>query len=173
MPGTPPLEFCEGSSYLYIPLHYQERKEAFLSSRKNNKMLTTELPILAHLLVESVAALSFLSQPHIQLQNPKPSEEAVLICHSYAGSLISTNVLCALFLARRNSKIFDSASSFLSVSLAVYHVFPMRRAWARIKKRRGKYKPEERMAGGPPGHLMIHAALFGSLIWAGLYETWL
>lgn len=135
-------------------------------------MLAIKLPILAHLIIESTAALSFLTQPHIQLQDPKPSEEAVLICHSYAGSLIATNVLCGLFLALRDGESFDSASAILSGSLAVYHLFPVRRAWVRIRKRGGNYKPEEKMAGGPPGHLIIHAALFVSLIWSGLHGIW-
>jgi len=129
-------------------------------------MHTANFPILAHLVFESMAAISFLSQPQIQLQDPKPSEEAVLICHSYAGALLTHIVLCFLFLAVRGTEIFDETSAMLAGSLAVYHVFPVRRAWVRIQRRKGNYKPEEKAAGGPPGHFIIHSVLFGSLVWA-------
>ncbi|KAL5331803.1 hypothetical protein ACEPPN_001341 [Leptodophora sp. 'Broadleaf-Isolate-01'] len=113
-----------------------------------------------------MAAVSFLSQPQIQLQDPEASEEAVLICHSYAGALLTHDVLCFLFLVVGGSQIFDGTSAMLAASLAVYHVFPMRRAWVRLQRRKGNYKPEEKAAGGSPGHFVIHGALFWSLVWA-------
>lgn len=132
-------------------------------------MHIANLPVLAHLVIESMAALSFLLQPQIQLQDSKPSDEAVLICHSYAGSLLSTDALCFLFLVYKDNKKFDETNAMLAGSLAIYHLFPVKRAWARIIKRRGDYNQEERMAGGPPVHLAIHGVLFVSLGCAGLY----
>lgn len=132
-------------------------------------MHIANLPVLAHLVIESMAALSFLLQPQVQLQDSKPSDEAVLICHSYAGSLLATDALCFLFLVYRDNKEFDETSAMLAGSLAIYHLFPVKRAWARIRRRRGNYKQEERMAGGPPVHLAIHGVLFVSLGCASLY----
>lgn len=132
-------------------------------------MHIANLPVLAHLVIESMAALSFLLQPQIQLQDSKPSDEAVLICHSYAGSLLATDALCLLFLVYKDNKKFDETSAMLAGSLAIYHLFPVKRAWARIRKRTGDYKQEERMAGGPPVHLAIHGVLFVTLGCAGLY----
>lgn len=132
-------------------------------------MHIANLAVLAHLVIESMAALSFLLQPQIQLQDSEPSDDAVLICHSYAGSLLATDALCFLFLVYKDNKTFDETSAMLAGSLAIYHLFPVKRAWSRIKRRRGDYKQEERMAGGPPVHLAIHGVLFVSLGCAGLY----
>lgn len=132
-------------------------------------MHIANFPILGHLFFESMAAMSFMLQPQIQLQDPEPSEEAVLICQSYAGSLLATDVLCVLFLACRPVNRFDDVSAMLAGSLAVYHVFPIRRAWARMKKRKGKYKQEEKMMGGPSVHLIIHGTLLSSLVWSAIY----
>lgn len=129
-------------------------------------MHSANFPILAHLVFETMAAISFLAQPQTQLQDRQASEEAVLICHSYAGALMTHVILCFLFLVVRGSEKFDETSAMLAGSLAVYHVFPVRRAWVRIQRRKGNYKPEEKVGGGPPAHFIIHSVVFGSLMWA-------
>lgn len=130
-------------------------------------MRAGNLAILGHLVFESMASISFFFQPKTQLQDSKASEEAILICHSYAGLLLATDVLCLLSLARNSTETFDDTSAMVARSMAIYHIFPMRRAWARMKERRGNYRSEEQMAGGPPGHLVIHGILFVALVWAG------
>lgn len=130
-------------------------------------MYIGKVALLGHLFFESAASASFFCQPHKQLQDPEASEEAVLVCHNYAGMLLATNVLCLLSLIRGDSKTFDDTSVMITRSMAIYHLFPIRRAWTRIKKRRGNYRPEESMAGGPPGHLVIHGALFALMFLVG------
>ncbi|KAK1973177.1 hypothetical protein LZ30DRAFT_611597 [Colletotrichum cereale] len=125
------------------------------------------IAIAGHLFFESIASMSFFLQPQKQLQDPAASEEAVLICHSYAGMLLATNVLCLLSIIRSGSDKFDDTSAMVTWSMSIYHLFPIRRAWTRIKKRRDNYLAEEQIAGGPPGHLIIHSVLFLSLVLAG------
>lgn len=130
-------------------------------------MRAGNIAILGHLAFESMASMSFFFQPRKQLQDPEASEEAILICHNYAGMLLATDILCVLSLIRSGSGSFDDTSAMVTWSMAIYHIFPIRRAWARIKKRGGNYIKEEKIAGGPPGHLIIHSVLFISLVWAG------
>ncbi|ROW13552.1 hypothetical protein VPNG_04370 [Cytospora leucostoma] len=94
------------------------------------------LALLLHLLVEVPASVSFLLAAPRQLRKHNPSPEAVLICQSYGGLLLSTNVLCFLFLVYRGGD-FDDATAILAASLAVYHVFPIWRAWVRIRSQGG------------------------------------
>lgn len=128
------------------------------------------LALLLHLLVEVPASVSLLLWAPRQLREPDPNPEAVLICQSYGGLLLSTNVLCFLFLFYRGGD-FDDATALLAASLAVYHVFPIWRAWVRIRRQgwpgRGWAQQAETL-GGPPVHLVVHVLLFLSLTWVGL-----
>lgn len=129
------------------------------------------LALLFHVLVEAPASLSFLLNAPKQLRESKPSPEAVLVCQSYGGLLVATNVLCVLFLYCRGSSNFDDASAIIAASLAIHHVMPMRRAWVRIKAQgagRGWLQQADAL-GGPYVHLMVHALLLVSLTWAGLH----
>lgn len=129
------------------------------------------LALLFHVLVEAPASLSFLLNAPKQLQQSKPSPEAVLVCQSYGGLLAATNVLCILFVFCRGSTNFDDASAIIAVSLAMYHVMPLRRAWVRIKAQgagRGWLQQADAL-GGPYVHLMVHVLLLVSLTWAGLH----
>lgn len=129
------------------------------------------LALLFHVLIEAPASLSFLLNAPKQLRESKPSSEAVLVCQSYGGLLVATNVLCVLFLCCRGSSNFDDASAIIAVSLAIHHVMPMRRAWVRIKAQgagRGWLQQADAL-GGPYVHLMVHALLLVSLTWAGLH----
>lgn len=140
-------------------------------------MHITNIALTFHLLVELPASLSFLLGPGKQLQDPNPSPEAVLVCQSYGGLLLSTNVLCLLFLCYNggdsDSDVVD-ATAMVAASLAVYHVFPVWRAWSRIRSQgrlgRGWAKQADAL-GGPYVHLVVHVLTFCSLAWAGLHGT--
>lgn len=123
-------------------------------------------PSLTHV-VYTTASLSFLLRPQVQLRQRDPSplaQEAALICRSYGGLLLATNLFCAHFLLRDT---FDEVSVALARSLALYHVFPIARAWARIRQG-GRH---EDALGGPVVHLLVHVILLASLLWAGGYGT--
>lgn len=129
------------------------------------------LALLFHVLIEAPASLSFLLNAPKQLREARPSAEAVLVCQSYGGLLVATNVLCILLLYCRGSTNFDDASAIVAVSLAIYHIMPIRRAWVRINMQgasRGWLQRADAL-GGPYMHFMLHALLLVSLTWAGLH----
>ncbi|KAJ0109839.1 hypothetical protein J7T55_004389 [Diaporthe amygdali] len=129
------------------------------------------LALLFHLLIEVPASLSFLLNAPKQLRESSPSPEAVLVCQSYGGLLVATNVLCVLLLYRRGSTNFDDANAIVATSLAIYHVMPMRRAWMRIRTQgagRGFLQQADAL-GGPYVHFAVHTLLLVSLTWAGLH----
>lgn len=136
-------------------------------------MHIVNLALIFHLLVEVPASLSFLLGAHKQLREPNPGPEAVLVCQSYGGLLLSTNVLCFLLLCHKGSNI-DDATAIVAASLAVYHLFPIRRAWTRIKSQGGHgrgWGQQAQVLGGPYVHLVLHSLLFLSLTWAGLQRV--
>lgn len=118
----------------------------------------------------SQACLSFLLQPRVQLRERNPSAEAVLVCRSYGGLLLATNLLCVQFLFRRDGS-FDGASVILARSLAFYHLFPIARAWTRSRQHQvhDQEQGQQRDAlGGPFVHLTVHVILLASLLWAAI-----
>ncbi|KAG8169817.1 hypothetical protein KVR01_000562 [Diaporthe batatas] len=131
------------------------------------------LALVFHVLIEAPASLSFLLNAPKQLLESRPSPEAVLVCQSYGGLLVATNVLCLLLLYSRGISTFDDASAIVAASLAMYHVMPLRRAWVRIRARgagRGWLQQADAL-GGPYVHFMVHTLLLVSLTWAGLHEV--
>jgi hypothetical protein len=112
-------------------------------------MELAKLPLLFHALLETAAALSFTLKPTGQL--PAASPEARLILRSYGGLLLSSSILCAAFCLRPG---FDSATRLVAGSTAVYHVFPIGRAYVRL--RRGGGKKEGQVLGGSAVHLVVH-----------------
>lgn len=136
-------------------------------------MQATNLALAFHLLVEVPASLSFILGARKQLREPNPSPEAVLICQSYGGLLLSANVLCFLLLYFNGNGGVDGALSMVTTSLAVYHVFPIRRAWARIRSQGGLgrgWAQQADVLGGPYVHLVVHVLLFSSLTYAAWHE---
>lgn len=131
-------------------------------------MDTRNTPILLiHLLVEVPASLSFLFLAGKQV--PNASREAVLVSQSYGGLLLATNVLCFLFLCcPRADSGFYHARAMLEVCLAVYHVFPIRRAYARINGSGVPRPHTSALLGGPLVHLTVHVILFVLLACSGL-----
>lgn len=135
-------------------------------------MRAANLALVLHLLVEIPASLSFLLGARKQLRDPNPSPEAVLVCQSYGGLLLSTNVLCSLFLYYGRNGNVDDAKSVVATSLAVYHVFPIWRAWVRIRRQGGPgrgWAQQADVLAGPYVHFVVHVLLFSVLTWAGLH----
>ncbi|KAH8903471.1 hypothetical protein BR93DRAFT_187502 [Coniochaeta sp. PMI_546] len=124
-------------------------------------MEPSKIPLLFHALLETAAALSFTLSPTTQL--PAASEEARLILRSYGGLLLSSAVLCAGFVVRPG---FDSATRLVAGSMAVYHIFPIGRAYVRLTRGRAK---EGRVLGGPVVHLAVHVVAVVGLGLSAVY----
>lgn len=124
-------------------------------------MEPSKIPLLFHALLETAAALSFTLNPTTQL--PAASEEARLILRSYGGLLLSSAVLCAGFAVRPG---FDSATRLVAGSMAVYHLFPIGRAYVRLTRRQAK---EGRVLGGPVVHLAVHVVAVVGLGLSAVY----
>lgn len=126
-------------------------------------MEPSKLPLLFHALLETAAALSFTLNPTAQL--PAASDEARLILRSYGGLLLSSSVLCAGFVIRPG---FDAAARLVAGSMAVYHVFPIGRAYARLQRGR-RAKEGGRVLGGPVVHLVVHVVAVVGLALSAVY----
>lgn len=127
------------------------------------------LPIIIHFLLEFMPISSFLRRPDVQLHDPRPSREAVLVCQSYAGTLLTLNVLILFYLWLESAGHFGPVGTALTWGLSIYHVFPMLRAWDRMKRRRGNETSQYDIGGGPRGNLIGHAVVFVALVAAGVY----
>lgn len=131
-------------------------------------MLWAKLPLLLHTIIETAAALSFICKPEAQL--PAASDDARLILQSYGGLLLSSNVLCVLFLARPG---LDSATGLVALGVASYHLWPARRAFVRIRRGIGigigaEQRRQARVLGGPAVHFVVHVVCFVALMGTGL-----
>lgn len=138
-----------------------------------------KLPFLLHATVETAAAISFILHPDSQLPRPVSSSPAArLILQSLGGLLITTSLVCLVFLARPR---FDDTSRLMAASLATWHVWPCRRAWLRLTTEidkagggAGREKAGERDTnwrrtfGGPAVHLGVHVVLLASLLGAAV-----
>ncbi|KAL2147286.1 hypothetical protein VTI28DRAFT_10276 [Corynascus sepedonium] len=92
----------------------------------------TKLALLLHLFIETPASLSFLLAPRSQL--PGASPEAVLILHNLGGLLASTNlVVLVLILSLSPGSATELLAGRLCLCLGTYHVWPIRRAWVRMR----------------------------------------
>jgi len=129
-------------------------------------MWRQHLPFLLHALVETPAALSFILVPQRQLPGATP--EAELLLASYGGALLATVGVCAVFLLRDAAAVDDGTARAVGLALAVYHLFPIRRAVRRIGDGRAAGRPAAATLGGPWVHLVLHAACFASLLGLGL-----
>jgi hypothetical protein len=110
-----------------------------------------------HLLTETPASFSFLLAPRAQL--PGASPEATLILRNFGGLLMATNLACVVLLTRPAD---DEITALLCLSLGTYHVWPIARAWTRMKwGRQGARKEgqgEKKVLGGPVVHFVVHVA---------------
>ncbi|KAM7202488.1 hypothetical protein V8F33_002708 [Rhypophila sp. PSN 637] len=96
-------------------------------------------------------------------------KEVDLILLNYGGLLLTTNFISLVFLAR---PVFDDIAGLVSLCMASYHVWPVWRAFTRMKLyaavERNAGTGNQKFLGGPALHLVIHLSLLGGLVWAGL-----
>lgn len=120
-------------------------------------------PLILHITIETLAALSFIFQPGTQL--PGATREAELILASYGGLLLTTNLVCGVFVARAG---FDATAGLVSLCVGTYHAWPMWRAYARLSSRSlRRVAGPSRVLGGPGVHLAVHAVCLVGLVAAG------
>ncbi|KAB5583048.1 hypothetical protein GE09DRAFT_1211663 [Coniochaeta sp. 2T2.1] len=126
-------------------------------------MSLSKTPLLLHAILEALASLSFTLNPSAQLSSTATDVEARLILRSYGGLLLSTSILCGGFYFRPG---FDSATRLVAGSMGVYHLFPIARAWSRLRRegRTEKGKEGKKVLGGPGVHLLVHVAVLGGLV---------
>jgi hypothetical protein len=130
---------------------------------------TSKAPFLLHLLVESGAAFSFLLRPWQQL--PGASEDAKLILRNYGGLLLSTNLLCLVFLLRRPGFNGDDdlVVGSVAICLGSYHIWPIYRAYARIRYGIGMEGAQRGVLGGPALHFVVHVVCLVALVGTGWF----
>ncbi|KAK4126904.1 hypothetical protein N657DRAFT_180317 [Parathielavia appendiculata] len=129
-----------------------------------------------HLLTEVPASLSFLLAPHAQLLGASP--EATLILRNLGGLLMATNLVClAVLLAKPPSD--DRLTARLCLCLGTYHVWPIARAWVRMRLRRGAHegsgsgsggggvREEKKVLGGPVVHFVVHVICLLAMVGSG------
>ncbi|KAK1974519.1 hypothetical protein LZ30DRAFT_607807 [Colletotrichum cereale] len=120
---------------------------------------TAKLPFLLHIAIETAAACSFILNPASQL--PAPSPAARLVLQSFGGLLLTTNLVCSIFVVRP----FDGTTRLVAAALAFWHAWPCWRAYVRLARPEvdamGKDKDKGELAkktlGGPGVHLVVHA----------------
>jgi hypothetical protein len=122
-----------------------------------------KIPLMLHALIETFAAISFVTQPKKQL--PGASEEARLILRSYGGLLLSLNGVCWAIVSKPG---FDGTARLCTVFIASYHLWPIARAYMRIRSGLGIREQSRRVLGGPWVHLVVHVFLFAALLGVSL-----
>jgi hypothetical protein len=121
-----------------------------------------------HLLTEIPASLSFLLAPHTQLPGATP--EAKLILRNFGGLLMATNLVClALLTQPAAAAAHDELTAQLCLCLGTYHVWPIYRAWSRMKWQRqgGGGKEEKKVLGGPVVHFVVHVVCLVAMLGSG------
>lgn len=120
-------------------------------------------PFVAHALIETPAAFTFIFKPSSQLQPLPPS--AALIVQSFGGLLLATNLIALVFIRRP----FDDVARHVALAFAFWHIWPCYRAYMRMS---GYTKEDEasttKTLGGPVVHLGVHIVLLTMFL-----GTWL
>ncbi|KAL2162201.1 hypothetical protein VTH06DRAFT_7114 [Thermothelomyces fergusii] len=158
----------------------------------------TSLALLLHLAVETPACVAFLVAPHAQLPpaggggGASSSLETRLVLRNLGGLLAATN-LAVLVLLRTPAAAAETRAlvARLCLCLGTYHVWPLRRAWVRMRlssssssssaaaaavvvaagpreEEEGRKEGEKVLLGGPVVHLVAHVLCLAALLWAGL-----
>ncbi|KAH7319683.1 hypothetical protein B0I35DRAFT_478011 [Stachybotrys elegans] len=122
----------------------------------------SHIPFLAHGLIETLAACSFILRPSTQLSPLTPSAE--LILQSKGGLLLFSNLISLVFLRRP----FDDTSRLVSLAFAFWHLWPCHRAIVRIRSGLVQKVAQENALGGPALHLVTHSALLVMFLASGL-----
>lgn len=104
-------------------------------------------------------------------ENATSIKELNLILLNYGGLLLTSNLICLVFIFR---PVFDELSGPVSLCMATYHVWPVYRALVRIRMSNTrtntdrKGAPGKKILGGPVVHLLVHLGLLGGLVLGGL-----
>src|SRR5271156_445940 len=92
-------------------------------------MYNYNLPFLLHVIIESPAFLNFLIFPSGQLGTTTPQAHAVV--RQYAALILSSILISVAFVRRP----LDETSGHVAGGLALYHIAPSARAFARLRRR--------------------------------------
>jgi hypothetical protein len=124
------------------------------------------LPFLLHAAIELFAGLKFTLSPLAQIPARSASPDIALVIRSY-GVLLLTTAALSLHLGFR--PVYDDTSALFSLTMVVYHISPIYRAFARLRYGIGMDGPQGRALGGPALHLAVHGACLASLVagWMG------
>lgn len=85
------------------------------------------MAFMLHIIIEVPAAINFMVQPSKQLGILTPHAHAII--RQYAVLLLSSILISFTFVSRP----LDSLTRNIAGSLAIYHVGPFLRSWARLK----------------------------------------
>ena len=117
-----------------------------------------QFALVLHLVIETTACMNFFLRPSSTLSTPQPYSHGVI--RQYALLLVTVNIIVAIFLSRA---VWDPVAAQVAAAVAFYHVGPLVRAVARI--RRGENGGG---MGGPWLHAVSHAVCGGSLVLSAL-----
>lgn len=108
-----------------------------------------------HIVIETIAAVSFITDPESQI--PQGSPAVKLVLRQYGGLLLSSNLICASLLIQP----FNLTSRLLCGSLAFFHLWPCHRAYCRLRHPQvyDIYTKGTKPAifGDPWVHLFVHS----------------
>lgn len=85
--------------------------------------------LILHMVIETIAMNTFFFRPSATFPQPQPLAHGVL--RQYALLLLSTNIIVAIVL---NRGVHDKLSAQIMAAVALYHVGPLARAVARIRR---------------------------------------
>ncbi len=139
--------------------------------------MVSRLVFLLHAAVETPAAATFLFAPSRQLSpglfsSPAAAAEVALVLQNLGG-LLASSVLLSVMVAVWGTpqNMSPSLRGGLAMALAVYHVFPCRRAFLRQRRSIGTHGPQGKTLGGPAVHLAVHVVCFAALALAGVADV--
>ncbi|KAI0477457.1 hypothetical protein GGR56DRAFT_409955 [Xylariaceae sp. FL0804] len=117
-------------------------------------MHAAKTAFVAHGVVETAAAFSFILRPESQLSPCTPA--ARLILRQYGGLLLASSLVCLAVLLEPG---FSDTARLLAAALGTYHLWPTYRAYVRIRQQQhhAEHKAAVAVLGGPPVHFFVHA----------------
>jgi hypothetical protein len=124
-----------------------------------------KFPFILHAAIETLAGISFVLQPELQIAGAEKFSAGYLVVQSMGGMILSSNLICLIFIAR---PVFDDTSRLVAGALAFWHIWPSYRAMVRILRGDGTKTEQTQFLGGPPAHLAFHALLTALFIRSAL-----
>ncbi|EPE04933.1 hypothetical protein F503_00087 [Ophiostoma piceae UAMH 11346] len=139
--------------------------------------MLAQAALLLHAAIETPAAVTFLFFPEKQLSTAAAAGRAVpletALVLQNLGGLLAASVALSLVLAVWGTPphLSHSLRGALCLCLAIYHLFPARRAYLRRRHAIGTKGAVGNTLGGPAVHLAVHAACLVLLTSAGIREN--